>query len=142
MKKILCYLGIIFLFILTFLPPLLRFTLKDKDLKEEDEIIKNISLVCSSPYYVTNTNYQDNKINMLVIKKMKVERDRIELDDIFTSLVKSNNAIYKELEDGEVISLDFSIYTHEKLNIDSLTKDVLSQKEYYEQLGLTCLTRE
>jgi len=167
MKKLLCYLGILLLLGLAVLPPALRIFLPDQDRQvvEKNES-KSALLSCKNDNYEIITNYENEKVQMLVIKKMKnnnesdleddinnqenkEEQDNLiennketELDIIFNSLKEASNIIYNELEDGEVIGIDFSIYDHKDLDLGKLTKSPDMQKTYYENQGLTCTIRK
>ncbi|MBQ8472309.1 MAG: hypothetical protein IJ501_02270 [Bacilli bacterium] len=152
MKKLLCYLGILVLFILAFLPPALRIFLPDKgEEKKDEEVIERSVLSCSSDTFITNTSYENNKIQMILVKKLNqvdesgnpIEEDLTSaLNLTFTDLKDEGDIVYTETDDGEVIQIDFSVTTHDYLSIKNLTKGILDQKTYYEQQGLTCTIRK
>ena len=154
MKKLLCYLGILVLFFLAFLPPVLRVFLPDKgEEKKEEEIVERSVLSCSSDTFIANTSYENDKIQMVLLKKLnqvtdpenpdtEALEDTSELGLSFEDLKDEGDIVYTETNDGEVIQIDFSISTHDKLNINNLTKDIDTQKTYYEQQGLTCVIRK
>lgn len=161
MKKILCYLGVIVLLFLTILPPVLRFALPDKNEEKEDKPIETVLLVCSSDTFLVNTNYENDKVRMIVMKKLKTESTHelenideednqeletndsvLELINVFEDFKNKSSVIYNSLADGEVIALDFSIATYEELNLTMFTKSINEQKMYYQQYGLTCMTRK
>lgn len=150
MKKILCFLGIIGLLVLTFLPPVLRVVMKDK---KTEEVVKKESgiLFCSNLEYVINTSYQNDKIQMIVIKKINTipETDsnnnlksESELDQIFDNLKKQTDLIYNEEENGETIAIDFSVSDHDTLDLSKITNNIEKQKNYYESQNLTCSVRK
>lgn len=150
MKKILCFLGIIGLLVLTFLPPVLRVVMKDK---KTEEVVKKESgiLFCSNLEYVINTSYQNDKIQMIVIKKINTipETDsnnnlksESELDQIFDNLKKQTDLIYNEEENGETIAIDFSVSNHDALDLSKITNNIEKQKNYYESQNLTCSIRK
>lgn len=156
MKKILCYLGILVLLGLTILPPMLRVFMPDQG-EEEEEVVKieSVALACTSDKYMVNTNYKNNKVQMIVIKKIinidesnteETEESsenviETEMDMTFQALKEYGDIVYNVLNDGEAIKLDFSISNHEKLNLSTLTKLPEDQKTYYESQGLTCIIR-
>ena len=149
MKKILCYLGILFLFVLAFLPPALRVFLPDKgENKKQEEIIERLVLACSSDTFITNTSYENNKIQMILVKKINQVDESGNTEDIselglsFADLKKQGDIVYTETDDGEVIQIDFSVSTHDKLNLENFTRGIDEQKNYYEQQGLTCTIRK
>ena len=162
MKKILCFLGIIFLLFLAFLPPVLRIVLPD--IEEKKEIVhENVILNCSNESYIANTSYQDEKVMMIIFKQLyptdsntnddqedptieneedtsNLEQSNIEeLDEAFEDLKTESNITYNVLEDGEVIEIDFTVSNHETLNLTKFTNNLADQRAYYENLGLTCL---
>lgn len=166
MKKLLCYLGILLLLCLAILPPVLRIFMPNQGEVEEEPVLnESILLSCKNDKYETSTNYENNKVQMIAIKKIKDtnESDLIddgtrtnqentdnvienteetELDRVFNSLKNANNIIYNDLEGAEVIGIDFSIYNHEDLDLEKLTKSHEKQKTYYESQGLTCTIRK
>ena len=149
MKKIFCFLGIIVLLGLAFLPPILRFVLPERNEEEEEINHETVILTCSSDRYITNTSYEDARIKMIVLKQLKKDLNTsnedeniLELDQAFTDLKTKSNVIYNILEDGEVIGIDFTLSNHETLNLVKFTKPLTDQKAYYESLGLTCITKK
>ena len=106
-------------------------------------------LYCSSETFITNTSYDGNKIQMILMKKLnqvgeveEEQKDTSVLDSSFLDLKNEGNIVYTETDDGEVIQIDFSLSTHDKLNIKNFTKGIEEQKTYYEQQGLTCTIRK
>ena len=162
MKKIFCYIGIIFLLFLTFLPPLLRIFLPNQIEEQEEEKKEQVILSCSSEKYIINTSYENNKIRMIIMKQLKEsnlsregedlnhldeentaeETPSLELDQAFSDLKNKSNVTYNVLEDGEVLALDFSISDYAKLNLTNFTKKIEEQKEYYENQNLSCIIRK
>ncbi len=145
MKKLLCYLGIIILLGLILFPILLRLFLPDKIEEKELKVIERMVLSCSSDKYITSTSYDGDKVNMIIIKKLKqeeIEENNVDRSDnilsIFESLKDKNDILYKELDDGEVISIDYTLSEHKDLEIENLKNKVDVQKSFYEDLGLTC----
>lgn len=142
MKKILCYLGIIVLLCLTFLPLALRKFYKDEVKEDENEIISNVMLSCKNDYFEVINNYQDDSIKMIVLKRIKTEEEKLsELDTIFDSIKTESKLTYNETDIFETIAIDFSVYTFDELNISNLTKTSTVQQLYYENQGLTCLVK-
>ena len=71
MKKLLCYLGILVLLFLLFLPPALRTFLKDKDATtNEDNNKTNATLVCKNDNFTINANYSGDDVLMIVLKRV------------------------------------------------------------------------
>lgn len=163
MKKILCFLGIIFLLFLAALPPILRIILPDMGEEENEVVHENVVLNCSNESYIANTSYQDEKVMMIIFKQLyptdsntnddqedptieneedtsNLEQSNIEeLDEAFEDLKTESNITYNVLEDGEVIEIDFTVSNHETLNLTKFTNNLADQRAYYENLGLTCL---
>ena len=145
-----CYLGILVLFSLAILPPALRMFLPDKGEEKKEEIPERSVLYCSSNKFITNTSYENNKIQMILLKKInqvsenngETIDDKSELILKFQDLKDKSTIIYTETEDGGVIQIDFSISNNDNLDIKSLTKKIEEQKKYYEQQGLNCLIRK
>ena len=150
MKKLLCYLGILILFGLAILPPVLRLVLPDQVLDNNVENVERINLNCSNSSYITSTSYDGDEIKMIVIKHIKNEYSEDLLEDetkqsfidLFEDLTTKNGVLYKELSDGEVVSIDYSVYNDGKLNLTELTKKLEDQKSYYESQGLSCLIKK
>ena len=163
MKKILCFLGIIFLLFLAFLPPVLKIVLPDIEEEKKEIVHENVILNCSNESYIANTSYQNEKVMMIIFKQLyptdsntnddqedptieneedtsNLEQSNIEeLDEAFEDLKTESNITYNVLEDGEVIEIDFTISNHETLNLTKFTNNLADQRAYYENLGLTCL---
>ena len=156
MKRLLCYLGILVLFCLTLLPPILRITLPDySEEKTEETIVVTTILSCTSDDFIVNTSYENENIRMIVMKKMnevenlpdddsdtQIEETENELLTTFLDLKTKGGVTNNILEDGEVIALDFKLYTFENLNLTKFTKKIQEQQTYYESQGLTCITRK
>lgn len=152
MKKILCFLCLILLLVLIALPPLLRSLIKDDTNNTNEEIqVKNTILSCSDNNYILKTSYKNDIISMIVAKKSIVKDDNIEnkeddieetpkssFDSQFEFLKEIPLISYKELEDGDVVALDFSIYDFKEYDLSNFIKTKQEQKNYYESLGFTC----
>ena len=152
MKKLLCYLGILVLLFLLFLPPALRTFLKDKDATtNEDNNKTNATLVCKNDNFTINANYSGDDVLMIVLKRViKEESDDLveevstpdkELNELFDSIKDDQTITYNKLEDFEVIGIDFEIYKHENLKMNLITKPIKAQQQYYESLNFKCLVR-
>lgn len=154
MKKVLCYLGIIILLGLTFLPPVLRMFLPDKDEIKEEVILKHQLLSCESDRFITRTSYENGSIQMIVIKRFLQSENlegetetsedipTLELDVIIDDLKDESTLTYNLLEDGDVLGIDFSLDNHGKLDLSQITKTIDEQKTYYESQNLTCRITE
>ncbi len=151
MKKLLCYLGILGLVFLLFLPPALRIFMNDQDEKDE-EIIKSAILMCQNNGYVTSTYYENNKINMIILRKVLLSSEESEtknevesisdLDNLLDTLKDQSTLTYKELENAKVLQIDFSIYDHKDLDLHLINNPIEAQKAYYESQGLICNIQE
>lgn len=150
MKKLLCYLGILVLLFLLFLPPALRTFLKDKDATtNEDNNKTNATLVCKNDNFTINANYSGDDVLMIVLKRViKEEKNEElvsepdkELNELFDSIKDDQTITYNKLEDSEVIGIDFEIYKHENLKMNLITKPIKDQQQYYESLNFKCLVR-
>ncbi len=150
MKKLLCYLGILVLLFLLFLPPALRTFLKDKDATtNEDNNKTNATLVCKNDNFTINANYSGDDVLMIVLKRVIKEEENEELvsesdkelNELFDSIKDDQTITYNKLEDSEVIGIDFEIYKHENLKMNLITKPIKDQQQYYESLNFKCLVR-
>lgn len=152
MKKLLCYLGILVLLFLLFLPPALRIFLKDKDATLDDDSNKtNETLVCKNDNFTINANYSGDDVLMIVLKRaIKEESDDLgeevsdpleDLNELFDSIKDDQTITYNRLEDSEVVGIDFEIYKHENLKLNLITKPIKEQQQYYESLNFKCLVR-
>lgn len=166
MKKILCYLGILILFTLGILPPVLRSFYKEDNKKEEEKLPESAILVCTSDTYMTTTSYEDDEVKKIAIKKIITNKEseesideqenldtekpedneemveKTDMDLLFDSLKENKELIYNNLEDGEIIGIDFSVSKYESIDLSNLTKSKEDQKTYYENLKLTCIIRK
>ena len=160
MKKLLCYLGIIILLALILFPPMLRILLPDQEEVKEDVKIERIVLSCSNDEYITNTSYDNDKVNMIIIKKIDkmIEDDEIEDEDtldeaqesltgdelvkIFEELKDKSDVLYNKVDDGEVISIDYTLSEHPNLEITELINTPELQQEFYEEQNLACVIRK
>ena len=149
MKKILCYLGILFLLFLLFLPPALRIFLKDKETIVEEPVVKNI-LVCKNDDFITTTRYEGVDIKKIAIKRNK-EQDLEEgaemvydtnLDKIIDNIKSDPTLIYEETDEFKMITIDFEVSNHKELDLSLITKPINDQKAYYEAENLTCSIKE
>ena len=152
MKKLLCYLGILVLLFLLFLPPALRIFLKDKDATLDDDSNKtNETLVCKNDNFTINANYSGDDVLMIVLKRaIKEESNDLgeevsaplkDLNELFDSIKDDQTITYNRLEDSEVVGIDFEIYKHENLKLNLITKPIKEQQQYYESLNFKCLVR-
>ena len=150
MKKLLCYLGILVLLFLLFLPPALRTFLKDKDATtNEDNNKTNATLVCKNDNFTINANYSGDDVLMIVLKRVIKEEENEELvsepdkelNELFDSIKDDQTITYNKLEYSEVIGIDFEIYKHENLKMNLITKPIKDQQQYYESLNFKCLVR-
>lgn len=152
MKKLLCYLGILVLLFLLFLPPALRIFLKDKDITTNNNNDKtNESLVCKNDNFIINANYSGDDVLMIVLKRViKEESDDLveevstpdkELNELFDSIKDDQTITYNKLEGSEVVQIDFEVYKHENLKLNLITKPIKEQQKYYESLNFKCLVR-
>lgn len=149
MKKILCYLGILVLLFLLFLPPALRIFLKDKETVVEEPVVKNI-LVCKNDDFITTTRYEGVDIKKIAIKRNK-EQDLEEgaeivydtnLDKIIDNIKSDPTLIYEETDEFKMITIDFEVSNHKELDLSLITKPINDQKNYYEAENLTCSIKE
>jgi len=125
MKKVLCYLGIVVLFGLGVLPPVLRIFYKDED-KKEVETIESIILVCTSDTYMTTTSYENDEVKKIAIKKIIANNledsevdDSTETDDS-SDVVEDEDMNNEDLNDSELESSDEELKTGMDILFDSL----------------------
>lgn len=140
MKKFICYLGIIILFLLAIFPPVLRIVLPNKVVKKKEIIKEKIILSCSNSNFTVANSYNGDEIDMVVLKKINNQDNTKSknLLNLFDSLKNEKNINYSTSNDGEIISIDFTISNHADLKIDDLIKNVEEQQKYYEQEDLVC----
>ncbi len=157
MKKFLCFFGIFALLFLVLLPPSLRAFLPKKDDDKDNQEVVRRNLRCSNKRFIIGTSYDNDKIRAIVFKRFDVTEeptdssnpdtseptdttevsDNSELNSLFQTLKVQIGKVTTQ-EDGEVVTIDFSVSNHEDLSIDKLNKGIEEQQKYYEQQGLTC----
>lgn len=161
MKKILLVFAMIILIVLLFLPFALRILLPDLE-EQQQEVASLKYLVCNNQNYTIRTNYDNNKVKMIVIRKnylntnddnsQPIDEDLTNtqpenltnptLDKIFETLKNDSAVVYNQIEEGETILLDLSVSTYPNLNLSNITQSPTNQKSFYEQSGLNCIIRE
>ncbi len=168
MKKVLCYLGIFVLLGLALLPPILRIALPNVEETKETIVISSKILSCSNDVFLANTSYENEKVKMIILKKLfskeEIERRKglqeglddeeaqvleleteslksKELNDLFESIKEKSDILHNVLEDGEIVSIDFSVSEHKDLKIDDITQKMEEQQLYYENQELTCIIK-
>ena len=156
MKKILCYLAIFIILFLIILPPGLRMFLKDEKDDKKETNIENQSLYCQSQKYTILASYTNNEYQNIIIKKINkiisqndtdseeeindseefefIQEENTALDELFNTLKENEELEYKQLDDGEVISIDFS----NNIVLDDAIKKFDSAKDYLEKMALKC----
>ena len=164
MKKALCFMGILILLFLVFLPPALRLFLPDKEVEIVEEEPKNQLLVCKNDRFGISTSYDNNKVYRINFKRFKLLTDNdtetedndtevedddestidnnTTLDKAFDNIKTDSTITYTDQEDSEIISIDFDIYDHKELDLSLLNKPLEEEKNYYESQGLTCTVKE
>ena len=147
MKKLLCYVGIIIIIVFIAFPPVLRIVLPDEEKKEIHIEIERSLLYCSSNEFLAISNYEGDDVKLINLKKMSMEEDYEyttgeELLNTFDSIKNTGDTVYNELDDGELISIDFSVSNHKDMEISNLTNSLTNEKEYYESQGLVCEIRK
>ena len=147
MKKLLCYVGIIIIIAFIAFPPVLRIVLPDEEKKEIHIEIERSLLYCSSNEFLAISNYEGDDVKLINLKKMSMEEDYEyttgeELLNTFDSIKNTGDTVYNELDDGELISIDFSVSNHKDMEISNLTNSLTNEKEYYESQGLVCEIRK
>ena len=166
MKNVLCYFGIIILLGLILMPPILRIVRPKEEQKAEELIKKNRILACSNELFVINTSYEGDDVYMVVIKKlfskeeMKTRQNASEeettsskkstsnstkslaIEGMFMKLKENQNVTDTVLDDGEVLSVDFSLASsNNNLGIDNINLKIEEQQLYYEKQNLSCLIK-
>ena len=148
MKKLLCFLGILVLLFLVLLPPALRIFLpKEKEENVATTIVRK-NLRCSNDKYIIGTSYDNENIKSIVIKKFitndqeensnQESNAETEIDQIFTTLKKELPSGVSTQEDGEAITIDFSVEDNLDLSIKKLNRSIEVQKSYYENQNMVC----
>lgn len=142
MKKVLCYFGILVLFSLAIMPPVLRIALPKEKEEEKTETIVSKILSCENKELLIKQSYENDKTKMIIMKKYLLDENETivseELIKLFDTIKDNNNLTLKQTDDGEILSIDFSVSGHENLNINNLTQNLEDQKLYYENQQLTC----
>ncbi len=189
MNKFLCGFGIFILVILILLPPTLRiFVPKEEEVEEEKEELIVRALSCNGDNYIARTSYENDNVQMILIKKNIISTDKEEenneevpsenpeenqevpnentettpeetpneenqpeedtnpdtssnlenFEAMFTRLSDDSRVARDDMDDGIVLTIDFSISDNSRLDIGDLTKPIDDQKSYYEDLGLVC----
>ena len=147
MKNVFCYLGILLILCLVLFPPVLRIVLPEKKKEEKKVVIETYLLYCASDEFIAINTYEGDNIKLINLKKMnQVEDYEYEMGKdllkIFNSIQNKGDTLYNVVEDGELITIDFSVSTHPKLEIDDLKNGLTAQKKYYENQGLVCEIRK
>ena len=166
MKNAMCYSGIIIIIIFILLPPILRLTVPDIIFEEniKSEIVRK-NLRCSSDRYSVTTSYDNDVINLIVIKKYmskeELEQDtnpdikendtntnvstpsidnasKIDFDNVFERLKEQKNSEVIVQDDGEVISFDFSVSDNSQYDIAKIIQPFEEQQRYYESQNMSC----
>ena len=161
MKNILSYVGIFILFGLVLLPPILRLTLPDKDKIDNQIDRSNYILSCSNERFIIYTSYEEEKVKMIVIKKIYTQeeienKDNIndllnpdaivpkykDISDLFEKIKTNKSLTFEVIDgDGEVLSIDYSVDEHKDLGVDNLIQKMSDQQKYYEKIDFTCSIR-
>ncbi len=155
MKNLLCVIGIMLLILLIITPPVLRLVLPDK-VEPIEEVTNDIQILsCNSPYYIVSSSYESKNVKRIVIRKFTSpqgeEGEEIKenegttipkLDELIESLRYDGRVIYENLEDGAMLTIDFSVYTKEEMGIPDYVKIPTEQQAFYQQQGLTCILRD
>ena len=147
MKKLFCYLGILLIIGLVLMPPALRIFLPDKVQEEKIVEVERYLLYCVNDEFIAINTYEGENVNLVNLKKMNQETDYEyqtgeELLELFDSIKDKGDTLYNILEDGELVTIDFSVSSHPNLDIGNLINNSTIQKEYYESQGLTCEIRK
>lgn len=145
MKNLLCYLGIMFALFLIALPPVLRITLPDKE-EEKKMVVETSILLCTNDKYMISTNYENESVRLIMIKKLlsddREDLEDSELDKLYDSLKTDDEITYSVVDDGEIAKIDFKTSNHENLTtLSSLTNTMKNQQAYYQKNDLICQVR-
>lgn len=168
MKNVLCWFGIIIILALVVFPPVLRLTLPKKTETEKIIETRNYVLACTNPRFIINTSYEDDVVKMIVMKKIYTEQEkdkRKKIDEnienldeqlldpdtttvkyqdiikIFENIKDKTSITYNVLDDGEVITIDFSVNDHKNLPLEKLNQNMEKQQKYYERLDFSCVIK-
>ena len=127
MNKPLCYLGIFIILFFILMPPILRIVLPSKESLSTITVEKRLLLACQSTNYFTTTNYVDEKVTMVMIKKnipLK-EKSESEIETINdetennSSIDEGQNEINNELIDGDTTETSENSEFEKSLNTTS-----------------------
>jgi len=133
MKKILCYLGILVLFGLAFLPPLLRTFLKDPGENKEPVKIENIILFCTSDSYVITTSYENDEVKKIAIKKIIANSETGDSEDLVTddgNISPSDENPDNQIENNEdLLKNELDVVFHELKQNKDLIHNTLEDGE-------------
>ena len=124
-----------------------------KNSKVDIVIIKKINNNSQSDQNIENneeTNTEENQIDQNTEnnegtnteENQNTEEDTSPLGKLFSELKTNDLIVYNQLEDVEVIKIDFSIYTYDEIDLSLINKPIAEQKTYYESQNFICLFRE
>ena len=151
------YLIIVFLVIMIFIPPLLRFAIpkqnpvssSNQTLKSDSPTTNNkteqkpsdiVNLICkmSDPEITITTTYKSDTIQKIIFSSKLLVEDTESDNSIITNILNFKS-IDKSVFSNNTLSFDFSnndFFGESLLENYSRKKEV--QQSYYEQIGFTC----
>ncbi len=87
----------------------------------------------------TNQNGETNKETPDTPEETNPDvKDESEFEPIFTTLSEDSRVASSEVEDGVVITIDFSITDIDNAALENLIKPINDQQSFYEEHGLIC----
>ena len=67
-----------------------------------------------------------------------IDFENTDLAKIFEEVKKDSRVVIEEVEDGEIIKIDFTVSDYSGLEVEDLNKTINDQFKYYEDNGLVC----
>lgn len=150
MKKVLCYIALVFLIVLIITPPLVRVLYKDKDDETIEVKDKFELLICNKGNFTISTSYKNNEPLNIKFEHLKDEPSLIEEDEgykleyyLYNGLKNLSYAKEEERVNGNDTLISYYIvYTDSSDNDLMYLKEyrypVREQKNIYEKIGYTC----
>ncbi len=143
MKKVLLYLALVVLFILLWLPMVLRIFVKDKEEEEKPKDVVQM-LSCTKQNETVNMSYLNNKAYLLNYQiKGDFTSDNEDLDmDITKTLVpdlkKFATSNYNSTSNITTFSHNFEVNIPNQEDLINFSLGVQEERDYFSQLGFSC----
>ena len=109
-------------------------TMEDEEDKQTDSDLKN------QESDQDNKNEEGTDLNSNIVEENS--QTGKQLLNIFDDIKGKGDTLYTKTEDGELITIDFSVSKHPNLELSNLINKISTQKDFYQEQGLICEERE